>query len=54
MQINVAGNSTHFGTEASDLVGEHAWGRDLNCVVPVVVVVAKRVGEVENSHFADV
>lgn len=53
MQINVGGNGSDFGAEACDLVSEHAWGGNLDGVIPVVVVVAKSVCEVENSHLAD-
>jgi len=54
VQIYVAGDRAYFGTESSDLVGQHAGGGDLDCVVPVVVVVAKGVSEVQDCHLADV
>jgi hypothetical protein len=54
VQIYVAGDRAYFGTESSDLVGQHARGWDLDCVVPVVVVVAKCVCEVQDRHLADV
>lgn len=53
MQVDVGGNGSDFGAEAGNLVGEHAGSRNLNRVVPVIVVVAKSVCEVENGHFAD-
>ena len=40
MEVHIAGNCANFGTEAGDLVCEHARRRDLDSIVPVVVVVA--------------
>ncbi len=54
MQIHVAGDRAYFRTESSDLIGQHAGGGNLDCIVPVVVVVAKRVSEVQDCHLADV
>lgn len=53
MQIDVTWNSTDFRAETSDFVCKHAWRWDLDSVVPVVVIVTKSVGEVENSWLRD-
>lgn len=49
MQVHIAWDGTDLGTEASDLVCKHAGGRDLDGIVPIVVVVAQSVREVENG-----
>ena len=54
MQIHITWDRAYFRTESSNLVGQHARGGDLDCIVPVVVVVAKGVGEVQDCHLADV
>jgi len=54
VQVHVRGDRAHLRAEARNLVRQHAWGWGLDRVVPVVVVVAKRVGKVENGHLADV
>lgn len=51
VQVDVAGNRTHLAAEASNLVSQHAGSGDLDGIVPVVVVVAKRVREVQDSHL---
>ena len=53
MEVDVAGDGSDLGAEAGDLVGKHARRRDLDRVIPVVVVVAEGVGEVEDGHLAD-
>lgn len=53
MQVDIAGDGAHFGAESGNFVGEHARGRDLDRVVPIVVVVAERVREVQDSHLRD-
>ena len=53
MEVDVAGDSSDLGAEACDLVRKHARRRDLDRVIPVVVVVAEGVGEVEDGHLAD-
>jgi hypothetical protein len=53
VQVDIAGDSAHFGAESSNFVGEHARGRDLDRVVPVVVVVAQCVREVQDRHLRD-
>lgn len=54
MQVHIAWDRAYLRTESRNLVGQHARGGDLDRVVPVVVVVAQRVGEVQDRHFADV
>lgn len=53
MEIHIAGDGTNFGAEASDLVSKHAWSRDLDGVVPIVVIVTERIREVKNRHLRD-
>ena len=53
VEIHVAGDGANFGAEASDLVGQHTWCGDLNGVVPIVVIVTKRICEVKNRHLGD-
>lgn len=53
MEIHIAGDGTDFGAEASDLVSEHARSRDLDGIVPIVVIVTKRIREVKNRHLRD-
>jgi hypothetical protein len=54
VQVHVRRDRPDFRAEASDLVGEHAGGGRLDRVVPVVVVVAQSVCEVQDRHLADV
>ena len=51
VEIHIAGDGANFGAETSDLVSKHAWGRDLDGVVPIVVIVTERVREVKNRHL---
>lgn len=51
MQVYIAGDRADFRAEASDLVREHAGGWNLDSIIPVVVVVAQRIREVENGRF---
>lgn len=53
MQLDVRRDCTHFAPESGDLVGEHARGRNFDRVVPVVIVVAERVREVQDGHLRD-
>ena len=53
MKVHIAGNCSDLGSEASNLIGKHAWRRNFDRIVPVVVVVAEGVSEVENRHFGD-
>jgi hypothetical protein len=54
VQVNIARNSANFRAEASNLVCKHAGGRNLNGVVPIVVIVAQSVSEVQDRHLADI
>ena len=53
VEIHVARDRANFTAEASDLVSQHAWSGDLNGVVPIVVIVTKRICEVKNRHLRD-
>jgi len=53
VEIHIAGDGANLRAEPGNLVGEHAGGRDLDRVVPVVVVVAEGVREVQDGHLAD-
>ena len=54
MKVDVGRNGAYFRSETSDLVSEHARSRGLDRIVPVVVVVAQSVREVQDCHLADV
>jgi len=54
VQVHIRRNCANLRPEASNLVCKHAWGRDLDGIVPVVVVVAQGVREVQDSHLRDV
>ena len=51
MEIHVARDRANFTAEASDLVSQHARSWDLDGVVPIVVIVTKRIGEVQDGHL---
>ena len=51
VEINVAGDRTDLAAEASNLVSQHAGSGDLDGVVPVVIVVTERVGEIQDCHL---
>ena len=53
VKVHIAGDGSDLGSEASNLVGKHARCRDLDRIVPVVVVVAESVSEVENGSLRD-
>ena len=53
MEIHVARDRANFTAEASDLVSQHARSWDLDGVVPIVVIVTKRIGEVQDGHLRD-
>ena len=53
MEVHIAGDGANLRTEASNLVCEHAGGRNLDRIVPVVIVVAQGVCEVQDGHLAD-
>ena len=46
MQINIGRDRTYLRAEASNFVCQHARRRGFDRIVPVVVVVAERVGKV--------
>ena len=51
VQVNIRRDVTNFATVDGDLIGEHARSWDLDGVGPVVVVVAKGIGKVENGFL---
>ena len=51
MEIHVARDRANFTAEASDLVSQHARSWDLDGVVPIVVIVTERIGEVQDGHL---
>ena len=53
VEVHIAGDGANLRTEASNLVCEHAGGWNLDRIVPVVVVVAEGVGEVQDGHLTD-
>lgn len=53
MEVHIAGDGTDLRAEASNLVCQHARSRDFDRVVPVVVIVAEGVREVQDGHLAD-
>ena len=53
MEIYVARDRANFTAEASDLVSQHARSWDLDGIVPIVVIVTKRICEVKNRHLGD-
>lgn len=53
MEVDVGRDIADLRAVDRDLVGEHARRRDLDRVRPVVVVVAERVGEVEDRVLGD-
>ena len=54
MEVDVGRNCADFRSETGNLVGEHARSGGLDRIVPVVVVVAQSVREVQDCHLADV
>ena len=53
MQINVGRDVSDLTSVDGDLVRQHARRRDLDRVGPVVVIVTKGVGEVEDGVLRD-
>ena len=53
VEIHVARDRANFTAEASDLVSQHARSWDLDGIVPIVVIVTKRIGEVQDGHLRD-
>ena len=53
VEIHVARDRANFTAEASDLVSQHARSWDLDGIVPIVVIVTKRISEVQDGHLRD-
>lgn len=53
VQVHVGRNGANLRPEASNLVCKHAWRWNLYGIVPVVVVVAQGVREVQDCHLRD-
>ncbi len=53
VKVDIWGNVADLTAIDGDLVGQHAWGWDLNGVWPVVVIIAESIGEVEDGIFWD-
>ena len=53
VEIHIAGDRADLRAESGDLISQHAWGWDLDSVIPVVVVVAESIREVQDGHLAD-
>ena len=53
VKVDIRRDVADFAAIDSDLVGKHARCGNLNRIWPVVVVVAKRVGEVKDCVFRD-
>ena len=51
VEVDIRWDCTDFGAEASNLIGEHARSWCLDRIIPIVVVVAKSVGEVQDGHL---
>lgn len=49
VEVNIVRNVADLAAVDGDLIGEHARGGDLNGIRPVVVVVAKRICEIEDG-----
>lgn len=54
VKLNVRRDRTNFWSETGNLVCEHTGGWCLDSVVPVIVVVAQSVGEIQDRHLANV
>lgn len=54
MKVDVWWNRANFASEAGYLISQHYWSGYLNRVVPIVVVVAKGVGKIENGFFRNI
>lgn len=53
-EINILGDGTNFSSVDGDSVSEHAWSWDLDGIVPIGVVVAESVGEVEDGLLGQI
>lgn len=54
MKVDVRWYGTNFASETGNLISQHNWSGDLDRVVPIVIVVAEGVGEVENGFFRNI
>ena len=54
MEIYVGRDCTNLRPKSGDLVGKHTRRRSLDSVIPIIVIVAQSVSEVQNGHLADV
>ena len=54
VEVHIAGDGANLRAEAGNLVCEHAGGRNLDRIIPVVVVVTQGVREVKDGHLADI
>lgn len=54
MEVYVGRYRANFRSESGNLICKHAWSGSLDCIVPVVVVIAQSVGEIQDCHLADV
>lgn len=52
MKVDVRGDCADLRAEPSDFISEHTGCGNLDGVVPIVVVVAQGVGEIEDGHLA--
>lgn len=53
MEIHIAWDRADLWSETSNLVCQHAGSGNLNRIIPIVVVVAKCVSKVKDSHFGN-
>ena len=53
VEVHIARDGSNLGTEARNLVCKHARSGDLDGIIPVVVVVAQGVREVQDGHLGD-
>jgi hypothetical protein len=49
VKVNIWWNVADLAAIDSDLISQHAWSWDLNGIWPVVIIVAERIGEVQNG-----
>jgi len=54
MKVDVWWNRANFASESGNLISQHNWSGYLDRVVPIVVVVAEGVSEVENGFFRNI
>jgi hypothetical protein len=54
VQVHIRGDSSDLASKPSNLISQHTRSRRLDGIVPIVVVVAQGVGEVQNGHLTNV